>query len=288
MHAKSFLFLLFLAGAIYCRTPEADYYLLAQPAGYVMYDEYAQSPSPDEMRGLLPFSPFRVVKHDVLLGDQITHAVQCSFMQRTFYLVKDDKGRLIGAKGRGGRTIVRDCLPQEDTVEAVAGGLYVQPMEGGGRAIAPGAKMVRIFMSDDRCYVLLIGARPCYGWCTLEPADSWRRLAASRVCKPVASDTHFPSWLLQSVMDKVNRANDAYRAYFTHFNGLTGDEKTVPQWRVESTRDRLRCTLSPQTADDELAASTSELRRQLENLLPGAGCILTGGNGELVISLDRK
>ena len=86
------------------------------------------------------------------------------------------------------------------------------------------------------------------------------------------------------ILTRIVSTNALYRKTFSHFNSITGGEKTIPRWRCECREDRIRCELSrPYRNTDELSASTRSLVEDLQNLLVGTDLRVVQRSGELVI-----
>lgn len=282
MNYKIYL-IAFLFPVISFSQPTADYYIISDPQRYTIYDQYQQPLSAADKAALAPFSPLRIVEPDVLLGDQITHALKFSLQQQIFYLLKEEGGAFSGEKGNNGRTVYRACGVVEDTVDVVGNGMSMTEGSGKNTAVGRGAKLRRIFRSGRRYYIATVNERPAYGWSTLEPASAWRkgRMAAASAG---GKDSGLSATIRDRILARFATANESYKKGFSHFNTLTGDEKAIPQWRCECGGDRMHCTLSgPYKDGEQLAESSKYLAQEIENILIGTDFGVVCKNGEMVI-----
>jgi hypothetical protein len=283
---SSLFTMLFFSGAVsfgICRE-EREYITLSSPLDYTIFNEYKESLSAAEKGAFLPFSPLLVVDQEVTLGDQITKALQFEFQRKNFYLLKGDKGGFVGEKSRNGRHIYKGCQQLDDTVEVIGRGLTVSCGSGDRVSLEKGTRLNRIFKSGDRFNVLTLGSERCYGWSSLEPRSAWRRIAAALHAESGPEDTVMPQNLKDRIQEKIAAANEAYKAYFTHFNTLTKEEKSAPAWRYECSGSRIRCELTgPAATGDQLSESTQSLVQEMENVLLGSPFTVHFANREMII-----
>jgi hypothetical protein len=260
----------------------ADFIIIASPKEYAVYNQYEQPLSEDEKAFFVPYSPLRIVKKDMILGDQITHALTFTFKQRMYYLLKDEDGKFTGEKQNSGRQVFfRGVELIEDTIESLTGGLTMASGEGMSVVIPKGTRMERIFRSGPRYYCAAIFGRTTYGWSSLEPRYAWRNVDRGISAR---ADTGLPEMLRQRIMARFASANESYKAFFYHFNSLCGDEKAVPRWCCEKSGSRMICRLTGSSSNnDQLSESLKILEQDIGNLLMGTDFKAIGVNGEIVI-----
>jgi len=93
--------------------------ILESPQSFSICNQFEQPLSASDKAGVLPFSPFQIIKPDILLGDGITRAMECLYSQKTYYLLKDERGGIIGDKGQ--MKLFKACVLVGDTVEIIKG-----------------------------------------------------------------------------------------------------------------------------------------------------------------------
>jgi hypothetical protein len=284
MFLKVIAILAFFAAAVIAKDG-ADFIIIASPPEYVIYNQYEQPLSGDEKAVFAPYSPFRIVQKDMMLGDQITHALKFAFQQRMYYLLKNDDGKFTGEKSSSGRKIIRDVEPKEDTIESMATGLTMVSGEGRVIAVPKGTRMERIFRSGPRYYCSAIFGRTTYGWSSLEPRYAWRNVDKGISGGiPAQADTGLSEMLRQRILKRFASANESYKAFFNHFNSLSNDERAVPAWFCEKNGSRMACRLTGSSLNcNQLSESIKVLEQDIGNLLSGTGFKESGVNGAIVI-----
>jgi hypothetical protein len=276
---------LFLAIVVSAQT-RADYLLITDPSIYSISNEYQQPLSVEEQRRFLPGSPLRIIEKEVIMGDQISRALKFSYLFETGYLLKDEKGGFTGEKNRFNRQIMNNCEVLNDTIEIVKDGMRITGFQGNNRTCKKGERLLRVFRGGKYYVLTLDAGNALFGWTSLEPKSSWQKSGKSPAMAG-GSDTLLPKTLQDRLTKRIEQANRSYEAIFSHFNGLTGNEKSIPQWQGASTPGSMTFTLSgPWRNTDEISQSTRYLRRDLETILLGTGFWLTGEGGKMVI--DRS
>jgi hypothetical protein len=263
----------------------ADFFVVSDPRAYTIYNHYEQPVTEQEKADFVPYSPFQIIEKDMLLGDQITRALKFVFQHKTFFLLKDEDGTFAGDKPASGIRAFRGVELFEDTLEVRGSGLTMASWGGGYLSIAEGTRLVRVFRSGPRWYCAAFLDRTVYGWCSLEPRSVWSRaeraVPAGRAAK---TDTVFSESLRQKILARFASVNKSYTTCFSHFNSLTGDEKSVPQWNCESSGSRMRCRLSgPYSNGDQLSESSRCLAQEIGMLLSGTDFRVTCRGGEIVV-----
>ena len=289
---KKSIMLCMMAISLVIAESRSTFYLLPSPSSYTIYDEYEQSLSQEERARFAPYAPLRLIAVDVQLGDGISHAAKFQLGNEVFSLLKAASGRFVGENRKNGPLVMNDCEALGDTVKVTRGGvLTVAQVSGPARTVAQGRELARIFRCNGRYYVSSCDGAPFCGWSSLEPASAWRRIGMVpvRITATRSVDTLIPKSLQERIRGVVLAANESYRRFFSHFDSLTGADKSLPQWRCECSASQCRCALSPPyDTNDDLLESTRELRTEIENLLLGTGYILTGGSGEIVVTRQRQ
>ncbi|MBN2036542.1 MAG: hypothetical protein JW768_07345 [Chitinispirillaceae bacterium] len=260
------------------------YLLISNPSSLTIFNQYEQ-PIGESERGLFTaYTPLRIIEKDALLGDQISHAMRVGLYGKTYFLLHDEEGAFAGEKKPFRPPTIRNCETLGDTIHVIGAGLKLAGPSGTTVSAEKGDRLVRLFRSGNRYYVACITCdRVAYGWSTLTPARSWRADRTQRSAD-VTADTLFPASLRGRILARMNRANESYKELFSHFSSETGDDRAAPAWHCTHTDVSLTCRLKgPYSIDDELAASTRHLKRDLEIILLGSGFWLTVADGGFVI-----
>jgi hypothetical protein len=283
MGVKANLFFLLLI-SLTVAEGRADFCIIADPLEYTIYNQYQQPLPASEMSQFVSYSPFQIINGNVKLGDQITHALEFVFQQRTYYLLMAEDGKFTGEKSKAGRQSFRNVEAIEDTIETLADGLAMVSGSGRNIVIMKGVRLVRVFRSGPRYYIAALNDRVTYGWSSLEPKGIWRKSTPGVLPGKGVKDTGgLSEYVKQRILARFASANESYTTCFSHFNSLTGDEKAVPQWRCEASDNRIRCELIPHQSGDQLSESSRYLAQDIENLLVGTDFGVICKNGEIVI-----
>lgn len=265
----------------FCQT-KSEYFIIVDPAVYTIYNQYEQPIAASEKGDFAACAPLRVMDQDVVLGDQITHALKFGLDGKTFFLIKGDDKKFSGEKSRAGRQSIKECEVIEDTVEAAGSGLRYTTISGKSFLIEKGVRVHRIFKSGGRFYIRTDGR---YGWSPLEPRSAWRKIASVKaVAVSAGSDTGMTEAIRNRILTRFASANESYTKMFSHFNSFSGDGKSIPRWSCGFSASRCLCTLGePYKTGDELYESTAALVHDLENLLLGTRFRVRQASGEIVI-----
>ncbi len=283
MGLKATCIVLFLISVCAAQT-RADYLIIADPLDYTIYSQYEQPLSAREKSEFVPYSPFRIFDKNAKLGDQITRVLKFGFQQKTYFLLMDEDLKFTGEKSKAGRQSFKNSEVIEDTVEAVSGGLTMVSGSGRTAGIPKGTRLYRVFRSGTRYYIAMLRERVTYGWGSLEPGGAWRKIGGGVSAESRVRDTGLSETLKERIKARLASANESYKASFSHFNSLTGDEKAVPQWRCECSGGRMRCELAgPYKNSDQLSESSRFLAQDMENMLIGTDFRVCCRNGEIVI-----
>jgi hypothetical protein len=286
-HPRFFFFLI----AVPCMTfavaaqTRSDYIIVSDPSQYTIFNEYQQPLSSAELDLFVPHAPFRIIEKKVTLGDQISQAFKFNYRQKTFYLLMDENGIFIGEKTKANHRFLTGCEDLNDTIEIVKAGLNITGLSGKVLSVKNGERLLRVFKNNGRfCVRSMNAGAPMFGWTSLEPKSSWRTTRTTAGAES-GSDTLLPASLKERLIKRMNAANESYKAMFSHFNGLTSDEKSIPLWQYEHTAVSMKCTLTgPYRNTGELTPSTRYLLRDIETTLLGTGFWLKYANGEIVIN----
>jgi hypothetical protein len=262
-----------------------DYFVIADPREYTIYNQYEQPVSESEKADFVPYSPFQIIDNDAMLGDRITRALTFVFQQKKYYLLKEENGKFMGEKSKAGRQAFRGVEPCNDTIEVLGNGLTMVSGAGRNVAIEKGRRLIRVFRSGPRYYCAVFLDRTTYGWSSLEPRWAWRKIEGDvNAQNSVIKDTGLSESLQRRILARCAAANESYKTCFSHFNEQTGDERSVPQWHCECRGSRMFCRLGGPYADgNQLSESSKCLAQDIGNLLIGTNFRASCRDGAIVI-----
>jgi hypothetical protein len=261
----------------------ADFLIVKEPGNLSILNQYEQPVSTDELSSFHPCSPFQIINRDELLGDQITHAIRCKYINQTFFLIKDDNGNLlvknksIYQKNFSGCTLLGDTVVFTNNNGFSAFELY--PSSGNTFSIKKGERAIRVFQFGNNFYILRLAQPQKFGWCS----------ANQNFVKQTQKTKTFPEQTLTTdiytnIQSRLETANKSYDSLFSFFNKLTQKDNFIPKWIIIKDGTTIRCTLKgAAVVVRQLETSTSYLTRDIEQILLGKGYEINFSNGEIII-----
>jgi hypothetical protein len=220
-----------------------DIIVLQSPLALTLYNQFAQPLTEQEKSGMLPGVPMQVIRHNATLGDQITRVVQCMYRQQTFFILKDEKGTIIGDKSN--YRLLKFCRLLGDTVEittneTVAFSEKEIPARPSENMLKRGDLLILQFRFKSGVYVLQTAPIERFGWISMFGGDCWKHVKKSVVKEPsMTGDLH------DRLSRKIESANTLYKTFFEQFNRSTGAQKSIPRWSETKSGPDLQWSLSP-------------------------------------------
>ena len=277
------LFFFFLISLIVpFRAVASDFALLDSPQSFTIFNQFEQPLVESEKNVLLPFCPLQILQTDARLGDQITRAMQCQYGQKTYYLLKDGQGAIIGNKGQ--LHVLKGCVLVGDTVEIVKEGVVAifgkSPVSSVSRSALPkGTRLIVLFRYGNAYYSLQTSSARRYGWVGASSRDSWKRVKQAAPIIDVSITEAFSAQLRQ----RITSANGSYQTFFERFNASAGQRKSVPKWSEEGTAPLSWSMSEPYGRTGELDASTEYIVKDLQEILIGKPFSVHYEKGRIVI-----
>ena len=263
----------------------ADYLIVDKPEKYTVLNQFQQPPSEPERNELAPYSPMQIIDAEETLGDQVTKAVRCELNGKTWFLQKDDAGKLLGTGAKNGCALLKGCTIVNDTVFITHANelqFYIGVKPGAQKGFLNKAeRIVRVFKYGNTWYVFR-GIRPAqYCWCSFTIAGSYHKSITVRQ----EADTAIALDVEGKIIDRFRNANIAYQQYFDHFNSVTGQSKKIPVWQYSVQSKTIHGFLNaPYRNTSLLEESTRYITRDLENVLMGKPYVVRSENGDITIS----
>lgn len=266
------LVLLIMLLASFGKAQAADFIIVEHPSRLLLYNQYQQRASSEERASLQPFTPFRILTlHDVL-GDGFTRCMKVSANGTVFFFQKTESGEVVGMREAGYVLSIRDAVVMGDTVEVLtAAGLNMHdPAQRVTKKLPRGSRCVRIFASEGRTYVRDPGTK-LYGWIRLTPGGEGKGWRVVRE-RPPAEDEF--ARVLPAIVQRVQDVNAKVRFLFEHYGQkLSGGESSLqvaaPQWRIETTDERIQCVLETALPLEGFHESSALLAKRIEGAVLG-------------------
>ncbi|MBD3314971.1 MAG: hypothetical protein GF344_04235 [Chitinivibrionales bacterium] len=272
------------ASAFLHAATHADYLIVENPAALSVLDAYEQTLDATARKRLLPFSPLRIVKRRAVLGDRITEAMICEYRGDTYYLLRDEAGKLIGLEQGGyhkefkGARVLGDTVRIEREKTVLLSRRY--PQSGDREYVPAGTIAIKIFAYGTSYYIRLLGRESRYGWCSKASSHGWKRLENNREEHSIALSAE----LADRIVGRVRAANESYAAFFAHFNEVTGANREPPRWKHERKESELRFDIiGGIESGRRLEHSTNVLIGDIRNLLLGKSFTIERRETTLII-----
>ncbi len=277
--------LLLFAFSLLYGQKKADFLIVENIDRYTVLNRYEQPLTGTMKKQFLPFSPLQIIDDETTLGDQITKVLTVLYDQKEYFLLKDENGNLVGDKKNRYNRRYRNCTVTGDTIQITrARAVFLAqkyPSQGKRFYCKKGEQCIRIFSYKGYHYVKTIGASARFGWSSLGAKKLWKVV---RNVTP-KREYNLDAVLKDRIVARLEKANKAYRDYFTYFNELTKMEKSIPRWRYSFGENMVRCTLTePYKSTEQLEESTYYLVQDLENMLIGKSFTVEYRTGEIVIT----
>ncbi len=260
----------------------ADYLVVEHPQELIVYNQYQQRVSSSEKDALLAFVPFKILSVEDVLGDGFTPCMRVELGGKKFFLEKDKDGALLGAERAGARQVYRSAEILDDTIEILNTRRIV--FSDGQHSRTPelqkGDKVLRIFRSEGRVYVKLLGGNGQYGRINLDDVSTkdWR--IAREVGLSVSDQVQK---VVPQVENKLKEINTKLVRLYEHFNNKFSQQQPPPQWRLQPAGTTILCLLVSGSSVDGFDESTNLLAKNIEGLLIGTGLEVTSSTGRLEI-----
>jgi hypothetical protein len=247
----------------------ANFLLVRNLRGLTILDRFQQQLSPTALKSLGANVPFRVVKLNETLGDELTQAHRVLYQGEPYLLVLNSAGELPGEPGNV--DTLKKCVVLDDTIrvrqDRALKLLETAKKQASGVAVQKDDRLVRRFKYKDFYYLRRAGARPLSGWSLLKPESAWELVKA---VAQTPEKSGLGTLLIDRIHGRISQVNTSYRQYFGHFNSQAGRARIVPSWECRPVGDGLECVWhgDPETFRG-LTASTGVLVKDLENILLG-------------------
>ena len=278
----TFLFLLSASVSQISGADRADFLILSNPHEFSILNHFEQTVADkDKKQFFIPYAPLQIIDRNATLGDQITEALRFNYRGSTWHIQKNDKGNLVGPAKTYQKTF-SNCEIINDTA-----GLSKQirlyekhPSSGNSFTINSSGSVERVFKFKGSYYLHSLEAQGKYGWYS-GPSTVFE------LKKKVQKDTQAQNDIVYRIESRLKAVNETYRDFFNHFNEITKQQKSIPEWNIEKDKSVIRCTLGGSVEIiDQLEKSTQYVVQEIKQILLGKPFTVDYHNGEITIHAD--
>jgi len=279
-HRRRTALLAFLGSVLACgATAGVRVLLIERPEKLMVFNQYQQAATTEELKRLAPFAPVIVVRPQEMLPDGYTSSMVVRAEGETFFFVRDASGGLAGAAEAGRIRSIEGAELLGDTVQAAAG-VTVEPESGGVHRAARGSLLQRLFRSGGSIYVRLLSPKGSLGWIHGASEAGLRSYHA-----PGSQVRGDRSTVESMVRLKIDETNTVLRRLFGLFNRRAGRNLSPPLWRLTPERGALVCEFSGGSPHSTFDGSAGFLAKDIENSLIGTGCRVETVPGLITVRL---
>jgi len=249
---------------------KAAFLLVENVDRLIIYNKYEQMVGTSEREALLPFVPMRVLDEHAVLSDGFTKVVKVEINGNIFSLLRDRNGALVGKSALGFNRMYSNATLHLDTIQVLSNRkLSLRSIsDSKSQSLSAGERLVRCFSRNNTTYVQrLSSSSPSYGWVSFPEGGenkTWRVVKST-----VATATVIPDRILQKVQSKISHVNQTLTRLFTFFSERTQEQKSAPQWDIQTSESFIICVLQFDSPEMDFSKSTRYLSKDLENLLLG-------------------
>ena len=248
---------------------KSDFLIVEHTQQLVVYNQYQQRATSREKSALLPFTPFKILSANDMLGDGFTPCMKVESDGKVFFLEKDNNGVLVGADRAGLQKLYRNTIAFGDTVEILKSNTLTM-LDARNRnrtSLQHSTRVIRVFEVNGLVYAKLLGTNEQFGWCDFARTDErrdWKVVEAASISLPDQLQT-----ILPHVQLTVNEVNATLSRLFSHLNNRSSQRLQSPQWRVQLSDSAVACTLETETPPGHFSESTQQLGKRMESILIG-------------------
>lgn len=281
--SSAFIFLLSIFVSSTNGANRADFLIVSNPGELSILNHFEQTISSSEKEHIfIPYSPLRIIDRNTTLGDQITEALKFIYNEDTWYIQKNDKGNFSGALQKYQKTFL-NCEIIDDTVGLTKSiRLYEKyPSSGNSFIIDKPSSVKRVFKYQKGYYLYSFDLPGKYGWYN-GPSSVFL------VKKTAQKSNQIQDNLILRIQTRIQSVNEKYHGLFKHFNEITNQQKSIPEWIIEEDKDIIKCRLNGSSEIiNQLEQSTQYVVQDIKQLLLGKPFAVEYQNGLITIRAQR-
>jgi hypothetical protein len=264
----------------------SDFLIVKDPAALYLLDVYEQRLS-EEVKAALPsYTPFRILKDNLLLSDTYTRAIKTECGDKTYFLVKNNQDNLVNDFQSGKLTRITNARILADTIQIKQSNQVTLMSEQGHYTFAANELVQLIFQKNNRYYVKRLLPPVIYGWINSNRSRYWRKFTWANL-NP-AEKSEFPVYLVNSIQSQFEDYNRILRQLFTFFNQEQGEHRKIPSWILIVEGNRITCRLENKPEESIFEQTTLKIINRIEKILPQGQGKITWLANSIVIHYGKN
>jgi len=270
------------------QSEKADFFIAKDLSEFEIFNRYQQKLSASAKIRFVEYTPWKILDKNMLLGDQITHAMHVEHKGTTFYFILNTEG-VFKNEPQTFHGIFEDCILINDqvSVEIEKGVLFREiPFSKKGDApriyLDKDIQLKRLFKKGPS-YFVKNNNRGVYGWIRYSNTAAVKLVTKEKLVEKAL----FSELLVNQVERKVNQVNTVYERLFDHLNNEYGQIRRAPHWVIVHNEQSIILNLQNVT-QERLRRSTSYFINDIENIFSGEPVFISSEQNSITISLNDE
>jgi len=264
---------------------KAEYLIVNEPDYLHILDNYEQR-MPES--SLLPFSPFKIINKDVILSDDYTNALKVSLTTSSFYIVKDNDGKIFTSRSELKLIKYQNTTSLYDTIRVRTGKeleiLFPDIKVNESIIVKEGTRLQRIFNTRSLIYVFLPGKYNKYGWIRMSDSQNWETFRPTNIFP----DKDSFEITFNQIRSKTEEVNLLYTKIFEYMNIKSGRTDQPPQWQISEDMNKLILQFTPQRHQQQFNKSITKFIQEIKYLLPDSDYTILLNNNSSQIEINAR
>jgi hypothetical protein len=254
-----------------------DYLIVENPAALHLLDAYEQQLSQEEKNQLPRNMPFRILEENYILSDTYTRAIKTRNQGKTYFLVKDNQGKISIQYPENLPIRIRSARVLTDTIQIKQNERVVFQNEADQTTLIANELLQLIFQKNNRYYAKRLTPQGVFGWLNVNQSKYWQHFTGAH---PIASDKmEFPVYLVNSVQAQFEEYNRILQQLFSFFNQTSEPQKATPRWVLVIEGNRIICQLENKPEETNFEHTTLKIIDRIKKIMPkGQGQITRVAN----------
>ncbi|MBN2424260.1 MAG: hypothetical protein JXB44_04475 [Calditrichaceae bacterium] len=168
---------------------KADYLIIEKPSALHILNQFQMRIEKNNIILNSQFVPFRIVEEDIILSDKITSAHKVEFDHKPYYLILDEKDRLLGQDLCGLVIKETNCVTLGDSIKTLSDRIRALPDPRTSTSVSlPGQNTYYRIYQKGRRFALLQEGKPLkFFWSRLTPVSEWEIIRPVTARKSISS-----------------------------------------------------------------------------------------------------
>lgn len=255
----------------------AEFYIIENPSALIIYDKYEAREEDKDI--FLPYSPFEIIEKSATLGDGISEVMKVTYIGETYYILKDDNGKIEGLSEAGSIKKIT-ASTYSDTLSSIGSVIVKEGFYPGKKNVSSLFNQNSVAVLKYKGYLYLINnKKTVFGWSN---SHNWKKVKreSTKIQKTEVSDDQF-----SKLTNKIKEINELYKKTFNYYNEKLNESKGVPYWKIEKEGKVINFKLRGSKASIvQLEESSQYIVQEFLNILLGDPFDVKYRDGQITVS----